>query len=72
MCEEMKVMFLRSQNPSSDAITEVAKILLSDQGRNNENTKFLKGRKLEYLSQHRSNFNCNLSFYAEEYIKVNK
>ena len=72
MCEEMKVMFLKSRNPGSTAITEVAKILLPNQGRNNEDTKFLKGCGLEYLAQHRSKFNNDLNCYAEEYIKMNK
>ncbi|CAG8712801.1 4980_t:CDS:2 [Rhizophagus irregularis] len=31
MCDKMKVMFMQSQNPSSDAITDVAKILLPEQ-----------------------------------------
>ncbi|PKY45334.1 hypothetical protein RhiirA4_516426 [Rhizophagus irregularis] len=71
MCDEMKVMFMRSRNPGSDAVTDVAKILLPEQGKNTETIKFLKGRGLEYMAQHRSRFNSDLSFYAEEYIKIN-
>jgi hypothetical protein len=72
MCEEMKVMFMRSQNPNPDVITAVAKILFPDQGKNSKNIKFLKGRGLEYLAQHRSRFNNDLQFYAKEYIQINK
>jgi hypothetical protein len=72
MCDEMKVMFMRSRNPGSDAVTDVAKILLPEQGKNTETIKFLKGRGLEYMAQHRSRFNSDLSFYAEEYIKINR
>jgi hypothetical protein len=72
MCEEMKVMFIRSRNPGSDAITAIAKLLLPKQGKNSESVKFLKARGLEYLAQHRSRFNNDLSFYAKEYIKLKK
>ena len=72
MCEEMKVMFMRCRSPNSTAIMAVAKILLPDQGKNNKNIKFLKGRGLEYLAQHRSRFNNDLHYYAEEYIRINK
>ena len=72
MCKEMKVMFMKSRNPGPDAIAAIAKILLPDQGRNSENIRFLKGRGLEYLAQHRSRLNSDLNFYAEEYIKLNK
>ncbi|CAG8616694.1 1053_t:CDS:2 [Funneliformis caledonium] len=63
-----------TSNTSNKEITEgttIAKILLLDQGKNNENIKFLKGRRLEYMAQHCSRFNNDLSFYAEEYIKIN-
>ena len=63
---------MRSHNPDPDAIVAVTKILLSEHGKNNENIKFLKGRGLEYLTQHHSHFNNDLSFYADEYIKINK
>ena len=63
---------MKSQNPGPDAIAAIAKILLPDQERNNENIRFLKGRGLEYLAQHRSKLNSDLNFYAEEYIKLNK
>ncbi|CAI2187546.1 3443_t:CDS:2 [Funneliformis geosporum] len=69
--EITKIMFMRSRNPGSDAIAAVMKILLPKQGKNNENIKFLKGRSLEYMAQHRSRFNNDLCFYADEYIKIN-
>lgn len=72
MCDEMKILFMRSRDPGSAAVAAVAKILLPEHGKNNENIKFLKGRGLEYLSQHRSRFNDHLGLRAEEYIKINK
>ncbi|CAB4382427.1 unnamed protein product [Rhizophagus irregularis] len=69
MCDKMKVMFMQSQNPGSDAVTDVAKILLPEQWKNTETIKFLKGRGLEYMAQHRSCFNSDLSFYAEALIQ---
>ena len=72
MCDEMKVMFMRSRNSGPDAVINVAKILLPNQGKNSEGIKFLKGRGLEYLAQHRSRFNNDLSNYAEEYLKIKK
>lgn len=60
MCDEMKVMFMRSRNPGPDAVINVAKILLPKQGKNSEGVKFLKGRGLEYLAQHHSRFNNDL------------
>lgn len=50
MCDEMKVMFMRNQNPGSDAIIDIAKILLSEQGKNTETIKFLKECSLEYMA----------------------
>ncbi len=50
MYEEMKVLFLKSQNINSAATIAIAKILLPDQGKNNENTKFLKESGLEYMA----------------------
>ncbi|PKK57029.1 hypothetical protein RhiirC2_858382, partial [Rhizophagus irregularis] len=70
MCEEMKVLFIRSRNPGPDIVTNIAKILLPNQGKNSEGVKFLKGRGLEYLAQHRSQLNNDISIYAEEYIKI--
>ncbi|POG59671.1 hypothetical protein GLOIN_2v1818277 [Rhizophagus irregularis DAOM 181602=DAOM 197198] len=70
MCEEMKVLFIRSRNPGPDIVTNIAKILLPNQGKNSEGVKFLKGRGLEYLAQHRSRLNNDISIYAEEYIKI--
>ncbi|EXX66958.1 uncharacterized protein OCT59_003698 [Rhizophagus irregularis] len=70
MCDEMKIMFLRSRNPGSAAVAAVAKILLPERGKNNQNIKFLKARGLEYMAQHHSRFNNDLSFYAEEYMKI--
>lgn len=72
MCDEMKIMFLRSRNPGSAAVAAVAKILLPERGKNNQNIKFLKARGLEYMAQHHSRFNNDLSFYAEEYMKIKK
>jgi hypothetical protein len=72
MCEEMKVLFMRSRSPGSAAVLAIAKTLLPEQGKNNENIKFLKERGLEYLAQHRSHFNSDLAEYAREYIKINK
>lgn len=63
---------MRSRNPGPDAVIAVAKILLPVQGKNNDNIKFLKGRGLDYLAQHRSRFNNDLNFYAAEYVKTYK
>ncbi|CAB4387210.1 unnamed protein product [Rhizophagus irregularis] len=70
MCEEMKVLFIRSRNPGPDIVTNIAKILLPNQKKDSEGVKFLKGRGLEYLAQHRSRLNNDISIYAEEYIKI--
>ncbi|CAG8745761.1 5970_t:CDS:2, partial [Funneliformis caledonium] len=53
-----------TSNTSNKEITEVTR-------KNNENIKFLKGRGLEYMVQHHSRFNNDLSFYAEKYMKIN-
>ena len=72
MCEEMKVLFMRSRNPGSAAVVAIAKILLPEEGKNSETIKFLKGRGLEYLAQHRSRLNSDLTSYAKEYINIHK
>ena len=72
MCEEMKVMFMKSRSPGSAAIINVAKIILPNQGKNSESVKFLKSRGLEYLAQHRSRFSSDLNAYAKEYLKIQK
>lgn len=68
----MKVLFMRSRSPGSAAVSAIAKILLPEQGKNNENVKLLKDRGLEYLAQHRTHFNSGLADRAREYIKINK
>ncbi|RGB35673.1 hypothetical protein C1646_759076 [Rhizophagus diaphanus] len=70
MCEEMKVLFIRSRNPGPDIVTNIAKILLPNQGKNSEGVKFLKGHGLEYLAQHCSRLNNDISIHTEEYIKI--
>lgn len=39
-----------NQNSGSDVVTDIAKILLSKQGKNTETIKFLKERDLEYMA----------------------
>ena len=63
---------MRSRNPNPAAIEAIAKIILPKQGKNNEHIKFLKSRGLQYLAQHRSQFNDRLNIYAEEYINIHK
>src|SRR5437868_4025629 len=68
----MKVMFMQYRNSNSTAIMAVAKILLPDQRKNNKNIKFLKGRGLEYLAQHRSRLNNEFILHLNlEVLRLN-
>jgi hypothetical protein len=72
MCDEMKVLFFLYRSPSPAAVSTIAKFLLPEYGRNNDNVKFLRKRGLEYLAQHRTRFNNDLNYYAQEYIKTHR
>jgi len=72
MCDKMKVLFFRCRNPSPTNISAIAKIILPDHDRNNDNIKFLRGWDLEYLAQHQSRLNNDLNYFADEYIKIHR